>query len=146
MRLRTLFLLVLIVGMGLPAGCSFSREWNAARREPVPDHDITGAWVGTWQNSNNSHHDRLKAVITRVSETEYQARFKAWWLRLLSGTFDTPLKGHWEGDEFVFEGTQKVMVWEFHQQGRASATRFDSEYSSSDYRGSFSMERPPVKE
>ncbi len=146
MRRRTLVLSALLVGVGLTSGCSFSREWKAASRELPPAQDITGAWVGTWQNSNNSHTGRLKAVITRVSETEYQARFKAWWLGILNGTFDTSLQGQWEEDDFVFEGTQKVMVWEFQQQGRASATRFDSEYSSSDYRGSFTMERPPVKE
>lgn len=124
------------------SGCSFSREWDRARRASVPADDITGAWIGTWQNSNNDHTDQLKAVITRVSDTEYRARFKAWWHGILSGTFDATLQGRWEGNEYVFSGTEKVMGWEFTQQGRADASRFVSEYSSDDYRGSFTMHRP----
>ena len=126
---------------GLTSGCSFSREFKAASQKPPAD-DISGAWIGTWRNSNNPHTDRLKAVITRVSDSEYQARFKAWWFGIFSGTFRATLSGRWEGGEFLFSGTQKVMGWEFTQQGRATATNFTSEYSSSDYRGTFSMERP----
>ena len=108
----------------------------------MPPDDITGAWIGTWQNNNNDHTDQLKAVITRVSDTEYSARFKAWWHGILSGTFDATLSGRWENGEFVFSGTQKVMRWEFSQQGRADAHQFVSEYSSSDFRGDFRMHRP----
>lgn len=144
MRLGNTLLTLLVALAGLCSGCSFSREWNRASRLAPPPEDITGAWVGTWQNSNNDHTDRLKAVITRVSETEYTARFKAWWHGILSGTFDAHLSGHWENGEFVFSGTQKVMRWEFTQQGRATPTNFSSEYSSSDHRGNFSLHRPEV--
>lgn len=145
MNARNLVLSALVAAACLSSGCSFSREWKAASRQAPPPNDITGAWVGTWQNSNNSHHDQLKAVITRVSDTEYGARFKAWWLGIFSGTFDATLNGRWEGDEFVFSGTQKVMRWEFTQEGRATATNFTSEYSSSDYRGTFTLRRPEVR-
>ncbi|MBL9174440.1 MAG: hypothetical protein JNL10_12955 [Verrucomicrobiales bacterium] len=126
----------------LTTGCSFSREWDRARRTPVPENEITGAWMGTWQNSNNDHADQLKAVITQVSDTEYRARFKAWWQGIFSGTFEATLQGRWEGNEFVFSGTEKVLAWEFTQQGRADSTRFVSEYSSDDFRGTFTMHRP----
>lgn len=142
MNSRTAVLAVL-VGTGLlVSGCSFSREWDRARRTPVPADDISGAWIGTWQNSNNDHTDQLKAVITQVSDTEYRARFKAWWHGILSGTFSATLRGRWEGNEFVFSGTEKVMAWEFTQQGRADSAYFISEYSSADYRGNFTMHRP----
>lgn len=127
----------------LGAGCSFSREWKAAQRQPADPHDLTGAWIGTWQNHNNTHHDRLKAVITRKSDTEYQARFKAWWFLVFNGTFDTTITGHWEGDEFVFTGFQEVLDWRIEHKGRASSTHFVSEYASSDYTGEFRMVRPP---
>lgn len=142
MRLRNFALAALIVAACFGGGCSFSREFKAASRQPPPTDDITGAWVGRWKNSNNSHEDRLKAVITRVSDHQYEARFKAWWFRILSGSFRATLNGQWEGGEFVFQGSQRVMGWEFKQQGRANATNFTSEYSSSNYRGMFIMERP----
>ncbi|MBN9691183.1 MAG: hypothetical protein J0M24_13175 [Verrucomicrobia bacterium] len=144
MNARQFLLLAVVLLLG--SGCSISREWKAANQQPTHPRDITGAWIGTWQNSNNSHHDQLKAVITRVSETEYQARFKAWWLGIFSGTFKATLNGTWEGDEFVFAGSEKIMGWQFDQQGRVSATNFVSEYSSSDYRGTFTLKRPTPKE
>lgn len=128
----------------LGCGCSYSREWRAASRQAAPTNDITGAWVGVWQNSNNDHTDRLIAVISRVSETEYHARFKAWWLGILSGTFEATLTGRWEDNAFVFSGTQQVMRWTFSQEGRADPRHFQSEYSSDSYRGIFSMTRPPA--
>lgn len=141
MRPRNVLLSLLTVLTGLCSGCSFSREWKEASRQAPPAGDITGAWVGTWQNTNNDHKDRLKAVITRVSDTEYTARFKAWWLGIFSGTFDATLSGRWEDGEYVFSGTQKVMSWEFSQQGRINPTNFVSEYSSEDYRGNFTLHR-----
>lgn len=129
-------------GMLLVSGCSFSREWKAASRQTAATNDITGAWVGRWQNSNNDHTDQLKAVITRVSGTEYHARFKAWWLGVFNGTFETRLTGRWEDGAFVFRGDQQVMGWKFTQEGSASPHNFRSEYSSEDYRGEFWMYRP----
>ncbi len=145
MTVRNAALLAVTVLATLASGCSFSREWKAASRQPSGPNDLTGAWVGTWQNSTNSHHDQLKAIITRVSDTEYQARFKAWWFGIFSGTFDTTLYGQWEGQEFVFQGTQDVMGTEFEQKGRAGSTHFVSDYSSADYHGRFEMQRPPAE-
>jgi hypothetical protein len=142
MKLSTAALWALIAAACLSTGCAFSREWKSASRQPADPTDLTGAWIGTWQNSNNTHNDKLKAVISRVSDTEYEARFKAWWLGVFSGTYSTTLFGHWEGNEFVFQGTQDVMGWEFKHRGRASATNFVSDYSSADYRGRFIMHRP----
>jgi hypothetical protein len=127
------------------AGCTFSREWKAASRQPLDAKDLTGAWEGTWQNSNNDHQDRLKAVVTRVSDTEYRARFKAWWHGIFSGTFRTTLKGSWQGDTFVFEGQEKVYGWRFDQEGRITSTQFDSRYSSDGDDGSFTMRRPAAQ-
>lgn len=139
-------LLSCLVGLSLlGSGCTFSREWKAASRRPADPRDITGAWEGTWQNSNNDHQDRLKAVITRVSDTEYRARFKAWWHVVFSGTFRTTLKGSWQDDVFVFEGQQKVYGWRFDQEGRITSTQFDSKYTSDGDDGSFTLRRPSAQ-
>ena len=139
-------LLSCLVGLSLlGSGCTFSREWKAASRQPADPRDITGAWEGTWQNSNNDHQDRLKAVITRVSDTEYRARFKAWWHVVFSGTFRTTLKGSWQDDVFVFEGQEKVYGWRFDQEGRITSTQFDSKYMSDGDDGSFTLRRPSVQ-
>ena len=140
---KHLALPTVLLALGLVAtGCTFSREWKAAARQPADPKDITGAWEGTWQNSNNDHQDRLKAVVTRVSDTEYRARFKAWWHVVFSGTFRTTLKGSWQGDVFVFEGQEKVYGWRFDQEGRVTSTQFDSKYLSDGDDGSFTLRRP----
>lgn len=139
-------LLCCLAGLSLlGSGCTFSREWKAASRQPADPRDITGAWEGTWQNSNNDHQDRLKAVITRVSDTEYRARFKAWWHVVFSGTFRTTLKGSWQDDVFVFEGQEKVYGWRFDQEGRITSTQFDSKYMSDGDDGSFTLRRPSAQ-
>jgi hypothetical protein len=62
----------------LLAGCSsFHREWRAAANLAVPAGDISGCWEGTWQNSNNTHQDKMRAILTGVGASEYAARFHA---------------------------------------------------------------------
>ncbi len=72
--------LVLTSAVLLTAGCSsFSKEWRAAAH-PAADPagaGISGRWIGTWQNTNNTHSDRMRAVVTPVSATEYRVHVHA---------------------------------------------------------------------
>lgn len=88
----------------LLTGCSsFNREWRAAGREPVPSEGISGQWIGTWQNTNNTHSDTMRAVLKDSGNGTYQAHFHARYKRI----FRSPTPWSWRVDErrTVFDST-----------------------------------------
>ena len=126
------------------AGCrSFEKDWTAARSGSlaVDARGLSGAWSGTWQNTNNTHGGPLRAVLWRVDDDEYQARFHAGW-GTRSGSFSTRLKGGWTNDVFVFSGTRRVFGVPIRTAGRADARRLESGYDSPFDRGTFTLGRP----
>jgi len=131
----------------LLAGCSsFNREWHEAAKQPAPAHDITGCWEGTWQNSNNTHQDRMWAILTRASDTEYRAHFHAKYKRIFSFSYRATFHGSWAGDEFQFHGEEDLGALAggvYNYEGRASPTNFYSTYSSKYDVGTFTLHRPP---
>lgn len=134
----TIWLLGALVA--LAAGCtSFEKRWQAAATGPADG--ITGRWTGTWQNTNNDHGGALRALVTRLSETNYAARFHATWGEY-SGSFQTELHGRMDGGEFVFTGRKRVLGFLVRTAGRADATNFFSTYESRFDNGTFTLHRP----
>ena len=90
----------------LAPGCSsFHREWRAAGRNPVQPGALTGRWEGTWQNTNNTHRDRLRAIITQTQPGTYRAFFHARYKRVLTFSYAVPLTQQGvEGDRTLFRG------------------------------------------
>ena len=117
----------------LLTGCSsFHREWRMATNFAVPASDIGGRWEGTWQNSNNTHQDKMRAILTWNGEGEYAARFHAKYKKILSFSYRTTFTGTWEGNEFVFRGEEdlgKLAGGVYRYVGRISPTNFFSRYS-----------------
>jgi len=139
----------LLVGLVLPllAGCSsFHREWREAAKQPAPAHDITGRWEGTWQNSNDTHQDRMWAILTRASDTEYRAHFHAKYKKIFSFSYRATFRGTWTGDEFRCHGEEDLGALAggmYKYEGRASPTNFFSTYNSKYDVGTFTLKRPP---
>jgi hypothetical protein len=135
-------------GLVLPllAGCSsFHREWKAVANQPTPTADISGRWEGTWQNSNNTHRDKMRAILSKVADGEYRARFYAHYLKILHFSYATTFKGTWTGDEFVFHGEEdlgKLAGGLYKYDGRISPTNFYSTYDSKYDVGTFTLKRP----
>ena len=136
-------ILATALAAGLMAGCrSFEKDWSEVRRGSFPPdpRGISGAWTGTWQNTNNTHGGPLRAVLWRVEEREYRARFHAVWGHR-SGSFSTTLRGGWTNDVFVFEGRRRILGVPIRTTGRATATNLDSGYDSPLDRGTFTLGR-----
>ena len=133
----------------LLAGCSsFHREWRAAANLVVPAGDISGCWEGTWQNRNNTHQDKMRAILTRVGANEYDARFHAKYKKILSFSYRTNFKGAWEGSEFMFQGEEnlgKLAGGVYQHAGRISPTNFFSTYDSRYNSGTYTLKRPPIR-
>ena len=139
---------LLVLGFLLPvlAGCSsFHREWRTAAKQPPPAHDIAGCWEGTWQNTNNTHQDRMRAILTRISDVEYRGFFHARYKKIFSFSYHATLRGTWSGEEFQFRGEENLgmLAGGFYKyDGRVSPTRFFSTYDSKYDVGTFRMSRP----
>ncbi len=135
--------LLLLVGAALAlAGCtSFETKWAAAVRVPSLASDPLGAWVGTWQNTNNTHGGALRAILERKSETNYAATFHATWGNQ-SGSFTTRLKGTRDGDSLAFEGRKRLLFFLIRNAGQVNPTNFVSTYESRFDNGTFTLRRP----
>lgn len=125
----------------LLAGCrSFEKEWQAAPSGP----GIEGRWVGTWQNTNNSHAGPLRAILVRKGDGKegdvYAARFHAGWGKR-TGSFRTVLRGGMKDGEFQFRGRRRILGVPIRTDGWATPERIESGYDSPFDRGTFSLRR-----
>lgn len=140
------FLLSTLVASALLTGCtSFESDWNATTRYPSPIGDISGPWIGTWQNTNNAHGDQLRAVVRRVGLHEWQAHFHAHYGRLLTFSYRAKLTGDEKDGQVHFTGEQNL-GWlaggTFRYVGEASPTNFFSTYENAYDSGTFTLHRP----
>lgn len=123
-------------------GCSsFERDWAGAAKLPVLESDPLGAWVGTWQNTNNTHGGELRALLVRNSATNYTATFHATWGQH-SGTFRTWLTGERTGNTLEFTGSKRLLLVRIRNRGEVSPTNFVSTYESRFDNGTFTLTRP----
>jgi hypothetical protein len=124
------------------AGCtSFESKWAAAVRLPSLASDPQGAWIGSWQNTNNSHGGALRAILEPRSATRYVATFHATWGDQ-SGSFTTQLKGTRAGNTLTFEGRKRLLGFLIRNAGQVSPTNFASTYESRFDTGTFTLRRP----
>lgn len=120
-------------------GCrSFEKDWEHASATSADP--AAGRWIGTWQNTNNTHSGPLRAVVVPVPGG-YRARFEAGWGRH-SGSFRTRLRGTPAGDAVEFEGRRRILGVKITTRGRADGKSFEATYDSRFDRGSFEMRRP----
>ncbi len=140
------FALILASAALLTAGCSsFSREWRAAEQPAADPAGIAGRWTGTWQNTNNTHSDRMRAVVTPVSATEYRVHFHAKYRKVLGFKYSATFHGETKEGVFVFRGEEDLGVLAgglYRYTGRIQPTNFFSTYDSKYDSGTFTLHRP----
>lgn len=144
---RWIALVALAVSVAVLPGCrSFHREWKLARQRPDPAGELTGAWEGTWQNTNNTHQDRMRAVLTKAGPEIYHAHFFAWYKRVLTFSYATDLRvERREGETVFFRGQSdlgKLAGGVYRYEGHATPGDFFSTYTSKYDVGSFTLRRP----
>lgn len=130
----------LLTWLALVAGCrSFERDWQAA--DAGPAGGLNGRWIGTWQNTNNTHSGRLRAVVCETGPGEVRARFHATWGRM-AGSFRTRLRGRWEDGTWRFSGRRRIAGFLITTEGSATPDRMDVQYRSRPDTGTFTLRRP----
>ena len=126
-------------------GGSFEDDWKAALATPAPTNDMAGPWQGAWASKKNKGHDQLRCLITKVSERDYQARFRAHYWKVFRFGYTVVLRGQRQGNEAAFQGDANLGWYaggKYQYAGRASATNFFSTYQSKADHGEFRMQRP----
>lgn len=131
--------LLLLITLLAVCGCrSFEKDWKSAAGQP--SDDLSGRWIGTWQNTNNTHAGPLRAVLWQTGTNTYDARFHAVWGKR-SGSFRTRLNGQWQDGTFHFTGKRRVFLVPITTTGTAIPTQLNSAYDSPLDRGSFHLHR-----
>lgn len=131
-------------------GCSsFERAWRAAEQQPHDTNSIVGRWEGTWRSEVNGHNDRLRCLMTPLTNGAYSARFHARYKKVVRFAFSytVPLTTTNVSSPgvFQFQGSANL-GWHaggtYSYEGKASPTNFFSRYNSKYDHGTFQMTRP----
>lgn len=145
-NLKAFQLLGLTIGLLLATGCSsFNREWKAAAATTPVSGTIEGAWDGTWLSDHNGHNGRLRAIITKLDDDEYHARFHATYMKMLTFGQAVNLQVKKNGTNFTFSGSAelgKAYGGIYSYEGNSSPEGFYSTYNCSIDHGTFRMTRP----
>lgn len=130
----------------LLTGCSgFNREWKQIAAQPLQPGSIEGAWDGSWLSDHNGHKGGLRAIITKLDEDTYNARFHATYMRILTFGQTVDLTVKQNGTNFTFSGEAdlgKSYGGIYTYEGNASPEGFFSTYNCSIDHGAFRMTRP----
>ncbi|MGI9244463.1 MAG: hypothetical protein ACR2RV_26925 [Verrucomicrobiales bacterium] len=135
-------------------GCTdFKEQWKKATEVAAKRGgkytDLTGPWEGTWKSDVNGHNGKLRALITKQDDGEYEFHYWAQWQRVLSGSFRENYKVIDKKDgSYTFSGEKDLgkMGGKFSHKGEATATELEASYRSEfgDH-GLFKLERPKLE-
>src|SRR5215207_684634 len=117
---------VVLAALIAPGCGSFHRDWKAASARPVAQ-GITGSWEGKWISDVNGHNGKLRCLITEQEPGIYQARFHAWFFKILSAGYVVQLVAAPAGTRTAFSG-EADLGWfgggVYRYEGHANATNF----------------------
>ncbi|MDQ6632977.1 MAG: hypothetical protein M3Y82_14680 [Verrucomicrobiota bacterium] len=137
---------VLMGMLAILTGCStFNHEWKAAAKNPNSESDIQGRWDGTWTSQPSGHNDKLRCIITKISEEKYRAQFHAKYKKVLGFGYTALFHGVKTNEVFQFKGEAnlgRLAGGIYRYEGKISPTNFFSTYDSKYDRGIFQLSRP----
>jgi len=126
------------------SGCStFNRDWQAAAVNPNPASSIEGRWEGKWLSNHNGHTGRLRALVRKLDNGQYETRFHAKYGFIFSFGMQANLDVKPAGELWLFSGQEDLgkPYGVYRYEGKASATNFFSTYKASFDHGIFQMVR-----
>ena len=140
---------ILILLLCLTGCSSFNREYKAALTRPIPASDISGPWEGRWLSDKNGHTGKLRAVLEKSSNQQYDAHFHATFWKIFRTSYRVPLNFKEENGRTTLNGEQnlgRLSGGIYTYQGEATPTHFFSTYKSKYDHGTFEMKRPKPEE
>jgi hypothetical protein len=127
-------------------GCSsFNREWKKAAATQSNQSSLEGRWEGKWLSDKNRHTGKLRCLLTRESDTNYRARFKATYWKIFRASYLVKFTGEMRDGVWHFKGDEDLRWFAggiYHYEGRVTPTNFFSTYRCKYDHGTFILHRP----
>ena len=126
----------------------FKKNWAEELTKNNKPTDLTGAWEGTWKSDVNGHTGKLRCIITKQPDGQYEFHYWAQWQKVLSGSFRQNYEVKKKGNTFTFSGEKDLGKFggKFDHQGTATATTFKATYvAEKGDKGTFELSRPAVE-
>ena len=111
--------------------------------------DLSGAWKGTWSNSNNRHTGPLRGRFTALNDSQYQVVFRGRFFLVLPFRYTVVLDAEEQEDGSIrLRGSTFVSrrYGTFEYDATVRDGHFESTYTSSKFQGTFSMDRPGTRD
>jgi hypothetical protein len=129
----------------------FGREWRKAVAvgTEAADAGLAGRWEGTWESEVNGHRGKLRCLVEPVSAEEgrYLFRYRATWMRVLSGVFKAEHRVVRQSEDgWRFQGEQRLAKWAgglYQYEGEIKGPVFEATYRCELDKGLFQMRRVP---
>ena len=132
---------LLLLCLTLLSGCStFDRDWQA----PAPADGLAGRWQGRWVSDLNGHEGELRAIVTRLADDRYQARYRARYWKVMNFEYTVEMTTQQREGELHFEGQADLGFFAggvYTYKGTATDRQWLSTYESKFDHGRFEMEK-----
>lgn len=129
----------------LAGGCSrFPEKWHTAGRFAPTGDVLDGRWEGTWLSDRNGHTGRLRCVVSKQGENQYEAAFQAKYWRVLTFHYVAPLETRLTETNVLFSGQANLGWWAgglYRYAGQADTDRWFCTYSNRYDYGTFQMRK-----
>ena len=106
--------------------------------------ELDGRWrYGSWTDDNTGHTGPLRARFRETAHGDYRVVFTGRFAKIVPFRFATTLNVVERKDGIVeMAGESRIMgIWRFNYHAVADEHHFQSQYSSSRWRGEFSLQR-----
>lgn len=138
--------IVILLAVASCAGCTlftgYERRWDRASH--IAPVDLSGAWEGSWHSEQSTHKGCLRAIITRVDDTHFCARFHATFFKFFSYEYTIVLYAVPDNDHWNLSGQKdlgRLAGGMYYYRGVATACNFRACYTSCKDHGVFEMKR-----
>lgn len=126
------------------SGCrTYNQQWEDAGKAPTSG-GFAGRWEGTWHSDQNGHSGKLRCITLQRNQSDYDAKFRATYQKVLRFSYTAPLQTRREGSRWFFAGQANLGWWAgglYRYEGHANAQSFFSTYSNRYDHGTFVLEK-----
>ena len=144
MRIGTFCVLVALAA----CGCSkFETDWrsDAVRKMAADRDELAGRWKGGWKSEKSGHSGSLRAIVTKLDDDTYRARFDASWALLMRFGYEMELTPDRRDGVVYVSGEENIgnnLGGVYEYDGKADGKVFRCNYRTRNDYGYFRLTRP----
>jgi hypothetical protein len=128
--------------------CCLAISGLPASAEAAHAVDLSGCWEGRWQSCATGHNGPIKATLVRINDTQYEARFRGRFFKVIPFRYSIVLNVAEDGDVARLQGSSylgRLAGGTYSYDAEATESKFTLNYSSCKDHGQFVLCRvcPP---